>query len=73
MGRTLVPVEQAVSAWKQAAGARNGYRRIRDLLNEIPPNEARTIVPTKETVLDVKDLSCQVGGRTKPVLDDISF
>ncbi|OIS94335.1 ABC transporter permease [Brucella cytisi] len=73
MGRTLVPVEQAVSAWKQAAGARNGYRRIRDLLNEIPPNESRTIVPTKETVLDVKDLSCQVGGRTKPVLDDISF
>jgi len=73
MGRALVPVEQAVSAWKQAASARSGYRRIRDLLNENPASDLKTIVPTNETVLDVKGLSYRVGGRSKPVLDNLSF
>jgi ATP-binding cassette, subfamily C, bacterial exporter for protease/lipase len=73
MGRALVPVEQAVSAWKQAATARSGYRRIRDLLNENPASDLKTIVPTQETVLDVKELSYRVSRRSKPVLDDISF
>ena len=73
MGRAIIPVEQAVTAWKQAAGARTGYQRIRDLLNDVPVSDVKTIVPTKETVLDVKNLSFRVAGRPKPVLDDISF
>ncbi|SFU21552.1 type I secretion system permease/ATPase [Mesorhizobium sp. YR577] len=73
MGRALVPVELAVSAWKQAGSARSGYRRIRDLLNENPASDLKTIIPTNETVLDVKGLSYRVGGRSKPVLDNLSF
>lgn len=73
MGRALVPVEQSVSAWKQAAAARSGYRRIKDLLNENPASDLKTIVPTNQTALDVKQLSYHVPGRRKPVLDDISF
>jgi PrtD family type I secretion system ABC transporter len=73
MGRAIIPVEQAVSAWKQAATARTGYQRIRDLLNEVPVSDLKTIVPTNETVLDVKNLSYRISGRQRPVLDDISF
>ncbi|TKT76746.1 type I secretion system permease/ATPase [Aquamicrobium sp. LC103] len=73
MGRALVPVEQSVAAWKQAAAARIGYRRVRDILNENPAADLKTIVPVTQTALDVKELSYNVSGRSKPVLDEISF
>jgi len=73
MGRALVPVEQSVAAWKQAATARIGYRRVRDILNENPAPDLKTIVPVSQTALDVKELSYSVSARSKPILERISF
>jgi PrtD family type I secretion system ABC transporter len=73
MGRALVPVEQSVAAWKQAAAARSGYIRVRDILKENPAANLNTIVPINQTALEVKELTYRVAGRPKPVLDAISF
>ena len=73
MGRSLVPVEQSVAAWKQAAAARSGYRHVRDILNQNPVSDLKTVVPINKTALDVKDLAYTVSGRTKSVLETISF
>ncbi|WP_265519155.1 type I secretion system permease/ATPase [Nitratireductor luteus] len=73
MGRALVPVEQSVAAWKQAAAARSGYRRVRDILKENPVTDLKTIVPINETALEVKELTYRVARRSTPVLDALSF
>ncbi|TWG89836.1 ATP-binding cassette subfamily C protein/ATP-binding cassette subfamily C exporter for protease/lipase/ATP-binding cassette subfamily C protein EexD [Mesorhizobium sp. J18] len=73
MGRALVPVEQSVSAWKQAVTARLGYKRVRDILKENPATDLKTIVPVKQTALEVKDLAYQAMGRKKPILEGITF
>lgn len=73
MGRALVPVEQSVAAWKQASAARSGYMRVRDILNENPASDLKTIVPISQTVLTVKDLAYRMEGRGKSILQDISF
>lgn len=73
MGRALVPVEQSVTAWKQAAAARAGYRRVKGILQENPAGGVRTIVPTDQTALEVRELFYRVAGRQKPLLQDISF
>jgi len=62
-----------VAAWKQAATARIGYRRVRDILNENPAPDLKTIVPVSQTALDVKELSYSVSARSKPILERISF
>jgi len=73
MGRSLVPVEQSVAAWKHAAAARSGYKHVREILNENPISDLKTIVPINKTALDVKELAYTVSGRSKPVLETISF
>ncbi|OQM76836.1 type I secretion system permease/ATPase [Manganibacter manganicus] len=73
MGRALVPVEQSVAAWKQAGAARAGYKRVRDILEENPAPDFKTIVPVTQTALDVKGLTYQAAQRNKSILSDISF
>lgn len=73
MGRALVPVEQSVAAWKQAALARSGYKRVRDILSENPTSDLKTVVPINRTAMDVNDLSYRISGRAKPVIDSLSF
>lgn len=73
MGRALIPVEQSVAAWKQAAAAQSGYKRVRDILNENPASDLRTIVPINKTALDIKELSYSSEGRKKSILDRVSM
>lgn len=73
MGRALVPVEQSVGAWKHAVGARASYRRVRNILQENPAADIKTIVPTDLTALEVKELTYRVEGRQKPVLNNLTF
>lgn len=73
MGRALVPVEQAVATWRQFNEAREGYRRVEDLLAEVPARDQRTLLPTRDHRLAVQDLSYSVASRRKPILDRVSF
>ena len=73
MGRALVPVEQSVATWKQFVGAREGYRRVRELLAEVPVEPARTIVPKLQNALEAEDVGFIIPKRKRPILRDISF
>lgn len=73
MGRALVPVEQAVGTWRQFNEAREGYRRVRALLQEVPARAVQTIVPPADNSLSSQDVSFSVAGRPEPILRDISF
>jgi PrtD family type I secretion system ABC transporter len=73
MGRALVPVEQAVSTWKQFTAARDGYARVEELLADAPPPSPRTILPPAENELRGEHLFYSVPQRNAPILDDVSF
>jgi len=73
MGRALVPVEQAVSTWKQFTAARDGYARVEALLADAPAAEPRTVLPPAENELGAERISYRVPQRNAPILDDVSF
>jgi PrtD family type I secretion system ABC transporter len=73
MGRALVPVEQAVSTWKQFTAARDGYARVEELLADAPPAAPRTVLPPAENELRAERLSYSVPQRNAPILSEVSF
>ncbi|MCJ2084140.1 type I secretion system permease/ATPase [Methylobacterium sp. J-090] len=73
MGRALVPVEQAVATWKQLSSAREGYRQVSSLLQEVPASVRRTIVPKNANTLAAEELTYAVSGKTRPILRDVAF
>ncbi|KRE06690.1 hypothetical protein ASE63_23560 [Bosea sp. Root381] len=73
MGRALVPVEQAVGTWRQFNEAREGYRRVRELLAEIPAANDRTIVPVADHAIVVNDLGYDLSARKRPILTGVDF
>ncbi len=73
LGRALVPVEQGVATAKQFNAARDGYRRVRDLLNEFPREQLRTIVPVSENAVTAEAIDYHHPGRKRPVLQDVAF
>jgi PrtD family type I secretion system ABC transporter len=73
MGRALVPVEQAVGTWRQFNEAREGYRRVRELLAEVPAADARTIVPVADHTITVSSLGYVIPARKRAILDGLDF
>jgi ATP-binding cassette subfamily C exporter for protease/lipase len=73
MGRALVPVEQAVGTWRQFNEAREGYRRVTGLLEEVPSHAVQTIVPPADNSLSAQEVSFSVAARQEPILRDVSF
>jgi PrtD family type I secretion system ABC transporter len=73
MGRALVPVEQAVTTWKQFTAARDGYASVEELLDDIPPEQSRTILPANTNSLAVEDVTYVPPSQKAPILKGISF
>jgi ATP-binding cassette, subfamily C, bacterial exporter for protease/lipase len=73
MGRALVPVEQAVSTWKQFTSARDGYARVEELLDDVPPEQSRTILPMAANALVADGVTYLAPSQRKPILKDMSF
>ena len=73
MGRALAPVEQAIGQWRHFVGARQAYRRLNELLQAIPEDEARLTLPKPEGRLAVEQLVAAPPGSQKPVLKGVSF
>jgi PrtD family type I secretion system ABC transporter len=70
MGRALAPIDQAIGAWRQTAGAMNAYQQLDVLLKA--DIEKRTVHPDElEGDLVVNRVSLSFN--EKPVLTDIDF
>jgi ATP-binding cassette subfamily C exporter for protease/lipase/ATP-binding cassette subfamily C protein EexD len=73
MGRALVPVEQAVATWKHFVSAREGYRRVRDILADFPLSGPRTILSPAQRTVRAANIEYRLPSRKEPVLHDLSF
>jgi len=71
MSRALSPVEQAVGQWRGFITARQGFKRLREIVDKQPPETERMELPLPSQSLEVDGLvSGPVG---KPVLKNLAF
>ncbi|MBU0498837.1 MAG: type I secretion system permease/ATPase [Gammaproteobacteria bacterium] len=73
MGRALAPVDQLIGTWKQSKGARAAYRRLNELLNQIPSLPRRLSLPPPAGHLRLEAVSLIPPGGRLPVLKGVDF
>jgi len=73
MGRALSPIEQAIGQWAVITRAREGYRRLSDLLTRSPDEPQRTALPYPKAVLEAQNLTVIPPGELQAVLRAVSF
>jgi len=73
MGRTLAPVEQIISVWRQWIAARASYHRLHDLLANYPATPEGMPLPKPLGDVLVENVTVVPPGSEKPVLNGLLF
>ena len=73
MSRGLAPVEQAISNWRGFIAARQGAKRIREAIKELPEDVGRMTLPDAKGHLSIEKLYAGPPGATSPVLKGLNF
>jgi len=71
--RALAPVELAIANWKGFLGARQGWKRLAQLLQLLPARETPLALPAPNASLAVERASAVPPGQKKLVVQDASF
>ena len=71
--RALAPVELAVTQWRGFVGARQGYARLKQVVDQRPDEPEGMDLPLPEHDLTLGGLFCGAPGMTEPVLRDVSL
>ncbi|WCL53167.1 type I secretion system permease/ATPase [Gimibacter soli] len=73
MSRALAPVEQAITAWKQAISALGSYSRLRDSLPAESERKVSARRPDGPVDITLQDMSFAFPGAEQPFLKGISL
>lgn len=73
LGRSLAPIQQAVTSWKGFIEAREQYSRLNSLLEEFPPADDKMPLPLIHGNLLAKDAVVVAPGGETPILVNINF
>lgn len=73
LGRALAPIDVAVGQWSVVQRTRRAWRDIKNLLQVIPEDIARTELPVPEGHLSVSGVSLAFNPGDKPILNQVSF
>ncbi|WP_107356705.1 type I secretion system permease/ATPase [Rhodopseudomonas palustris] len=73
IGRALAPVELVVANWKGMTNARNGFRRLVQLLAIAGDEPERMKLPKPTGRLELDNVVAVAPGQRKPILSGISF
>lgn len=73
VGRTLAPVEQIISQWRNLLAARQSWQRLRDVFALFPEEEARTALPPPRKTLAVEAVSVAPPGEQRITVQNVSF
>jgi PrtD family type I secretion system ABC transporter len=71
--RCLSPFDNAIMLWKQLIGARDAYRRLTHLMQNVVPPQGATILPEPKGRLTVEGLYLSFGKGMSPTLRNINF
>jgi PrtD family type I secretion system ABC transporter len=73
MSRALAPVELAIANWKGFISARQGWSRLRQLLELLPEEEISLTLPSPSQTLAVENVSVAPPGLRKVVVQGAHF
>jgi ATP-binding cassette subfamily C protein/ATP-binding cassette subfamily C protein EexD len=73
MGRALAPVEQAVGQWKRVVGFRSAYRRLEELFEALPAQDAPTALPVPKGQIEVENAIVWPPAASRPSVKGVSF
>ena len=73
LGRALAPIDQAVAQWPQLQRVRAARRSLAELLEQTPPEQARTSLPTPRAILEAQGLTVVAPGARVPAVRGASF
>lgn len=73
LGRTLAPVEQVISVWRQWAGVVSAYKRLDTLLTNNPVRASNMSLPKPVGCLSVENVSSGPAGSTIAVIKNLNF
>ncbi|HEX6011849.1 MAG TPA: type I secretion system permease/ATPase [Geminicoccaceae bacterium] len=73
VSKALAPVEQMVGTWRTLGGARDSWRRVRDLLAGSHEAAAAVSLPRPTGRLSVEDATVQAAGDGRPLLRGVGF
>ena len=73
MGRALAPVEMVIGQWQMLQAARRGRVSVIELLDEVPPEIARTPLPAPRALLVADRITILPPGAEEPSLKRVSF
>jgi len=73
VARALSPVELAIANWKGFVAARQGWRRLRELLSTLPPEGQRLTLRPPAASLSVEGVVAVPPGEEKIVVKGVSF
>jgi ATP-binding cassette subfamily C protein len=71
--RALAPVDLAIAHWKSFVAARQSWRRLNQLLEQMPVRPAPTLLQTPSSQLSVEGVSIVAPGDQKVIVQDVSF
>lgn len=73
LGRALAPIEQATGSWPMVQAAMKSWGSLSDLLENCPPEAARTKLPRPTAKLELQNVSVVPKGADTPLLRGVSF
>lgn len=73
MSRALAPIELAIANWKGFISARQGWSRLRQLLELLPEEEISVTLPSPSQTLAVENVSVAPPGLRKVVVQGAHF
>jgi ATP-binding cassette subfamily C protein PrsD len=73
VARALAPVDLAISNWKGFVAARQGWKRLNQLLGAVPADRTPMTLPAPTESLVVEHATAVPPGQKKIVVQDVSF
>jgi PrtD family type I secretion system ABC transporter len=72
-GRALAPIDLAIANWKGFVSARQGWRRLDEVLAAMPVSATRLELPSPTQTLSLEAVSIVPPGGKSPVVHDVGF
>lgn len=73
MGRALAPIETAIANWRGFVAARQGVRRLSELLARLRPTDTATELPKPKLNLVVEQVAIAAPGSQSAILNNVAF
>lgn len=71
--RALAPAEMAIANWKGFVAARQGWKRLSEMLAALPPLTQRVPLPAPKATMAVENVTVIPPGASRPALFDVQF